>query len=76
MKVSKRTANIHARTTLEMKAFIKYLESKYMTDGTDIIETAIREYYNRQLQEFRSTVDTKTMLNMVYGLKGGNNNDL
>jgi predicted transcriptional regulator len=54
---SKRTANIHARTTLEMKAFIIYLANKYETDRTDIIETAVREYYNRQLQEFRSTVD-------------------
>lgn len=56
MKKAKKTAIINIRATPEMKAFIEYLAEKYVIDNTEVIETAIKDHYNRQYGTFKSTV--------------------
>jgi hypothetical protein len=43
------------RITLEMKSFIDYLGEYCNTDNTDIIETALKEHYNRLFATFKAT---------------------
>jgi hypothetical protein len=55
MKIARKTARINARVTPELKAFIEYLGERYAMENTEIIETAVKEYYSRQYATFKAT---------------------
>lgn len=57
MKIAKRTERLHMRVTPELKAFITYLSDRYEMDNTEVVETALKEYYMRQYATFKSTIE-------------------